>query len=285
METRDTDALYRFFQSHEKIVVLTGAGTSASSGIPTYRDEHGTWLRSTPIIHQDFLQDSSTRQRYWARSILGWPAVRDAQPNTAHIALASLEQTGRVQLLITQNVDRLHQRAGSTNVVDLHGRLDRVVCLNCSHHFDRERIQTQLTIDNAHLVQASAGLQPDGDADAPADLIHQLQVPVCPGCTGMLMPDVVFFGDTVPPQRVLSCMSAVESADAILVVGSSLQVFSGFRFCRRAAELGKSVGLINPGKTRADELAGLKLRADCGPLLQQLADRYLDTLSFVQPGH
>lgn len=270
----ELQTLHRFVESHDKIVVLTGAGISAPSGIPTYRDENGVWLRADPIKHQEFLLEHNSRRRYWGRSLMGWPAVSKARPSSGHIALETLERRQRIQLLITQNVDRLHQRAGSRNVVDLHGRLDRVRCLHCSALYHRDHIQQQLASANSELFTSASSPRPDGDADVPDHWIENIRVPDCDACGGMLMPDVVFFGGTVPRARVEHCMQAVAEADAILAVGTSLQVFSGYRFCRRAAELGKTIALINPGKTRADPLADLKLRSECGPLLTQLVSIY-----------
>ena len=269
----DIDALFNFVESNDNIVVLTGAGTSVASGIPTYRDALGTWHAATPITHDEFLRQASRRQRYWTRSMLGWPGVRDAQPNAAHVALCQLETMGKIGLLITQNVDRLHQRAGSSKVVDLHGRLDRVQCLDCSHYYARQQVQAQLERENPWLNKTGTAPRPDGDADVPQEWVKRLSVPTCTNCAGLLKPDVVFFGGTVPKGRVQTCMDAIEASDAILAVGSSLQVFSGYRFCRAAARMGKAVGLINPGITRADELASMKLHAECGPLLAELAHR------------
>lgn len=259
-----------FLHSNPRLVVLTGAGISLAGGIPTYRDEEGVWQHSEPIKHQEFLSEPSRRQRYWARSMRGWPGVRDAQPTAAHSALAALERAGRIDLVITQNVDRLHQRAGSAKVVDLHGRLDKVVCLQCSTSFCRNQIQVQLLQHNSNAVPADSA-KPDGDADLPEHVERQFHVPDCPQCHGTLMPDVVFFGGTVPKTRVQACMEAVERADALLVVGSSLQVFSGFRFCRHASQSGKPIAILNPGKTRADPLAALKIEGDCQALLHTFA--------------
>jgi len=264
--------LRRFLAEHARVVVITGAGISASSGIPTYRDRDGAWRHSEPITHQQFLQEPARRRRYWARSMLGWPTVRDAPPNGAHRALARLEQQGRIPLLITQNVDRLHQRAGSAAVIDLHGRVDRVRCLACAGNFCRETVQQRLLRDNPHHVAGAARLRPDGDADVPDELVAGFSVPDCPDCGGTLIPDVVFFGGTVPAERVQTCNDAIAAADAVLAIGSSLQVFSGFRFCRLASQLGKPLAIINPGATRADPLADLKLPAECEPLLTALAD-------------
>ncbi len=257
-----------------RLVVLTGAGISASSGIPTYRDAGGQWLYSEPVQHRDFLLEPATRQRYWTRSWFGWPGIRDARPNAAHRALARLEDAGAVELLVTQNVDRLHQRAGSRAVVDLHGRLDRVRCLACGEYSARETMQLRLGQENPHLAVpvASAETRPDGDMTLPDALARQTSVPACLACGGILMPDVVFFGGTVPNDRVTRVSSAIEGADVLLVVGSSLQVYSGYRFCRAAHAAGKPLVLINPGVTRADPIASLKLASPCEPLLDALAD-------------
>ncbi|MEH6582483.1 MAG: NAD-dependent protein deacetylase [Halioglobus sp.] len=264
------ESLEAFLASNPRIVVLTGAGISVASGIPTYRDREGIWRHSKPVQHQEFMTQPGRRQRYWARSMRGWPAVRDAQPTRAHSALANLEHCGQIDTVITQNVDRLHQRSGSKRVVDLHGRLDRVRCLDCEAMHCRDLIQKQLSLDNASFEEASA-TRPDGDADLPPELEVNFRVPDCNACGGTLMPDVVFFGGSVPKSRVETCIEAITRADALLSIGSSLQVFSGFRFCRLANELGKPVAIINPGKTRADEIAQLKIQVDCQKLLHTIA--------------
>lgn len=269
----DARSLENFLSHHRRVVVLTGAGISASSGIPTYRDAGGHWRASAPIKHQEFLTDPARRRRYWARSVAGWPAVRDARPNLGHFALARLERAQRIELLITQNVDRLHQRAGSRRVIDLHGRLDRVRCLDCGTLRSRNSVQRLLDPTNLATTGHPRDTLPDGDASISAVQIDQLHVPGCAHCGGILMPDVVFFGGTVPRERVAACKEAVLHSDALLAVGTSLQVYSGFRFCRLAAELDKPLAIINPGTTRADSLARLKLSSDCGPLLSRVADR------------
>ena len=254
--------LATFLLRHPKIVVLSGAGVSAGSGIPTYRDGDGRWLYREPIQHRDFLASDLTRKRYWSRSIVGWPHVRDAQPNECHRALALLEATERVELLITQNVDRLHQRAGSRRVIDLHGRLDRVRCLDCGLLEDRETVQLRLLALNHASELDGATARPDGDSDVPEAQLRGFAAPPCPNCAGVLMPDVVFFGGTVPAARVESCRAALDRADALLVVGSSLQVYSGYRFCRHALANDKPIAILNPGTTRADPIADLKIAAD-----------------------
>jgi NAD-dependent SIR2 family protein deacetylase len=280
----ETQILKRFLADHPSLVVLTGAGISAPSGIPTYRDRQGVWRHSAPITHQEFLGDPGQRQRYWARSLRGWPLVRDARPNAAHRALAQLEQQGHVRLLITQNVDRLHQRAGSNRVEDLHGRVDLVRCLQCQAVAARELVQQRLLHDNPHYQTGTAVARPDGDANIDEELVNTFATPACEECDGTLIPDVVFFGGTVPVLRVTSCMDAVASADALLVVGSSLQVYSGYRFCRQAEKLGKPVAIINPGTTRGDALASLKLNSECELLLAAVAGSHLGAEATASTG-
>ena len=250
--------------------MLTGAGISADSGIPPYRDDTGRWLHRAPILHRDFLDSEATRRRYWARSWHGWPVVRDALPNAAHRALAALEERQRLELLVTQNVDRLHQRAGSARVVDLHGRLDRVRCLSCERAVARDAIQERLLPGVTDTGATGTMPRPDGDMDIDTKLARQVQLPRCDHCAGDLMPDVVFFGGNIPRQRVETCNAAIARADALLVVGSSLKVFSGFRLCREAHRGGKPIAIVNRGATRADCLANLSLHCAAAPLLQQV---------------
>lgn len=272
------DTLYRFIQVHPRLLVLTGAGISLASGIPTYRDENGVWQRGTPLQHHDFIQKEAVRKRYWARSFVGWPSIAQAQPNAAHQALAKLEQFGLVEQLITQNVDNLHQAAGSKQVIDLHGNLQRVVCLQCANKTPRAEQQERLTELNPQLSSLQADVRPDGDAALPDDYFEHLQLPTCLVCSGILMPDVVFFGGTVPLERVENCLAALEKADALLVIGSSLKVYSGYRFCVRAKAWGKPIILLNPGNTRADELAQLHIRADGGEVLTELVECFFSQL-------
>jgi len=267
------DALIALIEDHPRIVALTGAGTSAGSGIPTYRNDRGEWQRSDPIQHDDFIRFPASRRRYWARSMAGWTCVSEARPNAAHYALVELERLGHISLLVTQNVDRLHQRAGHKAVVDLHGRLDRVRCLACGADLARNALQAELHALNPGYGEQVARLRPDGDAEVADHLVAQFRVPNCADCDGVLMPDVVFFGGGVPRERVERIQQTIEEADALLVVGSSLKVFSGFRFCRLAHQLGKPVIIINRGDTRADNLATLKLSADCEPSLVKLSSR------------
>jgi NAD-dependent SIR2 family protein deacetylase len=269
------ELLAEFIQAHQPLVVITGAGCSAASGIPTYRDDDGTWQRSTPIQHQDFVSKPESRQRYWARSLAGWPAVASARPNATHAAIKTLEDQDLCALVVTQNVDRLHQRNGQQVVIDLHGRLDRVHCLDCHHEVSREDMQIRLIEDNPHLPTSTTLLAPDGDADVPDNLIETIRVPDCDHCGGMLKPTVVFYGGSVPKLVVQRVYDAIDQASGVLVVGSSLMVFSSFRFCRHASRRGLPIAIVNAGKTRADDLATLKLDTACEitlPAAVQLLD-------------
>ena len=255
-----------------RLFVLTGAGPSAASGLETYRDRDGQWQHRRPIQHRDFIRDAHTRQRYWARSLLGWPAVHRARPNAAHEALAELEQAGHVDLVVTQNVDRLHQQAGSQRVIDLHGRLDRVHCLACERVSERQALQERLEALNPVFDAPVGRARPDGDRDLPDEDLEKFKVPACLQCEGVLMPQVVFFGGTVPRARGDSAMEALRRADALLAIGSSLQVYSGFRFCREAQRLGKPIAIVNPGTTRADSIANLRIHQEAAPALAQATD-------------
>ena len=266
----ETNQLLDFIQKHPRLVILTGAGISLQSGIPTYRDQNGVWMGSAPMQHQDFIQNLAVRQRYWARSFIGRSTIADAQPNPAHLAIATLEQSGFVELLITQNVDNLHQQAGSTKVIDLHGNLRDVHCLDCATRSSRDDLQQRIATLNPQLKGLAAEIRPDGDAILADEHVQQVHIPECTVCGGVLMPELVFFGGTVPVTRVQYCLDALQRADALLVIGSSLKVYSGFRFCLRAKEWNKPIALVNPGQTRADELASLHLKTDSATLLQSV---------------
>jgi NAD-dependent SIR2 family protein deacetylase len=259
--------LPEFVAIHQRLFVLTGAGCSTDSGIPDYRDANGGWKRAQPVTYQAFVGELSTRQRYWARSLIGWRRFGRAQPNAAHQALTRLEQQGKLTLLLTQNVDRLHQAAGSENVVDLHGRLDQVRCLVCEQRISRVDFQAELLRLNPAWADLDAADAPDGDADLEGQDFSRFQVPPCPHCEGMLKPDVVFFGENVPRQRVDAGMQALHDADAMLVVGSSLMVYSGYRFAYAAARAGKPIAAVNIGHTRADPLLTLKVEQSCAQAL------------------
>ncbi len=264
------DDLAAFIARHPRLLVLTGAGCSTDSGIPDYRDANGDWKRAQPVTYQAFVGSLQTRQRYWARSIVGFRKMRGIQPNDAHRALATLEAHDRIDVLVTQNVDGLHQAAGSRNVVDLHGRIDAVRCLACDARVARDTFQAELTRRNPAFAELDALAAPDGDADLEQVAFDTFEVPACTACGGLMKPDVVFFGEGVPPDRVERVMLALETADAMLVVGSSLMVYSGFRFVKAMAELGKPVAAINLGRTRADDLLTLKVEANCAEALRGL---------------
>jgi NAD-dependent SIR2 family protein deacetylase len=268
--------LVDFVARHRRLFVLTGAGCSTDSGIPDYRDADGEWKRAQPITFQTFVGSQYARQRYWARSLVGFRRLRAARPNDAHRALASLERRGQVARLVTQNVDGLHQAAGSENVIDLHGRIDVVRCLGCNRRTSREALQDEMTRRNPAFAALEALEAPDGDADLEAVAFDRFEVPACDACGGLLKPDVVFFGEGVPADRVQRAMAAIDVADAMLVVGSSLMVYSGYRFVRAMAEAGKPIAAVNLGRTRADDLLTLKLAANCADALGVLASRELD---------
>lgn len=254
------------------VLVLSGAGVSTGSGIPDYRDQSGQWKHRQPIQFRDFVGHEATRKRYWARSFIGWPRMAAAQPNPAHRALAALERRGLVQLLVTQNVDGLHQKSGSSNVVDLHGRLDQVVCLSCARALPRSELQQSLSALNPDWHGAPAESTPDGDADLGDRDTSRFRVVDCEACGGLLKPDVVFFGEHVPAPRVERSMAALDEARSLLVIGSSLMVFSGFRFPRAARKLGLPIAVLNRGRTRADDFAAVKVDAEAGAALQHVLE-------------
>jgi NAD-dependent SIR2 family protein deacetylase len=265
-------ALRDFIEAHPRLAVLSGAGVSTGSGIPDYRDEQGEWKRARPVEFRPFMTDPKVRQRYWSRSTVGWPIIHRAQPNGAHRALARLERLGYVDLLITQNVDGLHSAAGSRNVIDLHGRIDAVRCVS-GHTLARAGLQRQLLASNPEWSEYVGRVAPDGDVDLDGRDHSGFIVPDCPECGGILKPDVVFFGETVPKDRVDRAFDGVAKADALLVVGSSLMVYSGFRFAEAVAAAGKPVAAVNLGRTRADHLLALKISAPCEEVLSELSER------------
>jgi len=265
--------LIDFVARHPRLLVITGAGCSTAAGIPDYRDEHGAWKRREPMRYPVFVSDALARQRYWARSMLGWRTMAHAQPTAAHHALAQLERAGRINLLVTQNVDGLHQAAGSTNVVDLHGRIDTVCCLGCGTRSPRRALQQELMARNPAWLALDAHSLPDGDADLEGLDFAAFDVPACPHCGGVLKPDVVFFGESVPRERVAAVRTALAQADAVLVAGSSLMVYSGYRFVEEAVAAGKPVAAVNIGRTRADPLLSLKVETEVGRVLDELTAR------------
>lgn len=263
--------LAQWLSSHRQVLVLTGAGISTASGIPDYRDDSGVRRGRLPIQGSEFRQSEAARKRYWARSMLGWPRLAQATPNAAHRALAQLQQAGYLAGILTQNVDGLHQQAGSRAVIELHGSIHAVRCLACGTHYPRAEIQQELARCNPAFVHLQADALPDGDAQLEPQADAAFHVPACVACGGMLQPDVVFFGDGVPAGRSAQAEAATQACDAMLVIGSSLMVLSGFRFPRMAAAAGKPVVAINRGITRADDLLAFKLREDAESVLPRLA--------------
>lgn len=262
------DSLRRFLDRIPSVTVLTGAGVSTASGIPDYRDDNGKWKAATPVQFAEFAGSEDARRRYWARSYVGWQRFGQAEPNAAHRSLARLEAAGKVDTLITQNVDKLHSRAGSQRVIDLHGDLSRVRCIDCNETTSRADYQERIRAANPGWHARVFEFRPDGDAELADASYAEFNVPGCTSCGGRMKPDVVMFGENVPTQRVEEAMAAVDRSDALLVVGSSLMVFSGFRFARRAHEMGKPIAIVNRGATRADDLATLKIEADCAATLE-----------------
>ncbi len=267
--TPESISLAGFLEDADTLAVLSGAGVSTASGIPDYRDRNGERKHAEPIQYGEFVGSEAARKRYWARSYIGWQRFREARPNAAHRALADLEAAGKVDTLITQNVDRLHHDAGSDQVIELHGDLGKVRCIACGATVRRSAFQESLEDANRHWHAEVFRYKPDGDAELADSSYQRFAVPACGDCRGIMKPDVVMFGEGVPKRRVEQARAAVERADALLVVGSSLMVFSGFRFARRAAELEKPVAILNQGRTRADELATLKIDADCTRVLPE----------------
>lgn len=257
-----------------QVVVLSGAGLSTDSGIPDYRGENGSLRRHTPMTYQDFTGSQAGRRRYWARSFVGWRAMTRAAPNVGHHAVAALGDAGYLSAVITQNVDGLHHAAGSHETVELHGSLDRVLCLDCRETSSRAALDRRLRAANPDFRDVTAEINPDGDVELDERLVGGFKVVDCDACgDGVLKPDVVFFGENVPKPRVQQCYDHIDEARALLVLGSSLTVMSGLRFVRYAAKQGKPVAIVNQGRTRGDVHAGVRLDTRLGPALTELADR------------
>jgi NAD-dependent SIR2 family protein deacetylase len=251
----------------KSILVLTGAGVSTESGIPDYRGEGKT--ERHPMTFDVFMGTEQARARYWARSYVGWSVIANAKPNGSHFALAQAESLGRISHIITQNVDSLHQQAGSKKVTELHGRLDKVICMSCRQLLDRSKMDLLIEKLNPEIQKdLSVEFTPDGDAEVEATA--NFKIPNCPECFGILKPDVVFFGENVPAERVASTMEQLERSDVLLVAGSSLTVNSGMRFARAASKAGKPIVIVNVGPTKADELALAKIEAPTSIALEEL---------------
>jgi NAD-dependent SIR2 family protein deacetylase len=265
------DATLRGFVYGGGVVVLSGAGLSTESGIPDYRGPTGAMRRHAPMTYQAFVRSAQARHRYWARSHVGWRQIAGARPNAGHRAVAALQERGAVSGIITQNVDGLHQAAGATGVIELHGGLDRVVCLGCGARSSRLALDSRLRAANIEFAAAVERVNPDGDVELDDAELDGFVLVGCAACgCDLLKPDVVFFGENVPRPRVDACYGLVESATSLLVLGSSLTVMSGLRFVRRAVSLGIPVVIVNQGETRGDPLASCKIEAPLGPTLNAL---------------
>ncbi|MEL6302549.1 MAG: NAD-dependent protein deacetylase [Pseudomonadota bacterium] len=281
----DIARILELWPEQAQFAVLTGAGCSTGAGIPDYRDEKGEWKHARPVMYADFMAKLAVRQRYWSRSMLGWPRMAKAQPTECHTALADMQARGHLTGIITQNVDRLHQRSGS-EAIDLHGALDEVRCQNCGAQWPRSEWQQRIREANPNWQATVVDIQdaPDGDAILEGADYASFSVPDCELCGGIVKPEVVFFGENVPKSRVAAAYDMVDQAHGLLVVGSSLMVFSGLRFVRRAAQADKPVVIINRGVTRGDDVANLKIESEVSDTLSALAralrDRanvYIDT--------
>lgn len=264
------EALARLFEGRH-VAVLTGAGCSTESGIPDYRGPETRRRARNPVEYREFIRNPEARRRYWARAMLGWARMRDARPNAAHRALAELERCSAIRGVITQNVDRLHRRAGSERVVELHGALHEVKCLGCGQIESRDSVQRRMLELNPDFAIDELEIAPDGDAELAPEHVAKFRVATCTKCGGDLKPNVVFFGESVPRPVVERAFEILDESGALLVVGSSLAVFSGFRFVKRAAERGVPIGVLNLGPSRADDLASVRVDARAGAVLPALA--------------
>jgi NAD-dependent SIR2 family protein deacetylase len=262
-----------------RVAVLTGAGVSTDSGIPDYRGPDSP--PGNPMTIRQFTCDPVFRQRYWARNHVGWRHMDNTSPNAGHRALAALERAGVVTGVITQNVDLLHTKAGSRSVVNLHGSYAQVICLHCGHTMSRGQLASLLEAANPGFDAVRDGFAVAPDADAVVADTSSFRIVDCPSCGGMLKPDIVYFGENVPKDRVAQAYSLIDHADALLVAGSSLTVFSGYRFVRHASARGIPIAIVNRGPTRGDDLATVKVDAGCSPMLTLMADELVDNDSVI----
>ncbi len=269
-ERAGVEALTAFLAGGRSLV-LTGAGISTDSGIPDYRGVHRRTPAPKPMTFQEFTSGEEARRRYWARSTVGWAGMAERQPNAGHLAVTELERLGLTAGVVTQNVDGLHRKAGTRALIELHGDLALVTCLECGTREAREHFQGRLLAFNPEFAGLQVALLPDGDAALPDTLTQSFRVPVCTVCGGVLKPDVIFFGENVPRVRVDQASRWLAAADALLVLGSSLEVFSGYRFVKTAIAQGKPVAVVNQGPTRADAEASLRLDAGLGEVLPEVA--------------
>ena len=273
--------LVSFLRNNKNTIVLTGAGASTDSGVPDYRGPNGIYRSRPdyrPIMYQEFMSSSIARKRYWARSFLGWPKLQNAHPNKCHFALSELEQQGVVSSIITQNVDGLHQAAGSQNVLELHGSLENVICQSCNTKHDRAQLQTIMGRLNPSLLQfdntkgsgdVASSMNPDGDSDVQFDY-SKIEVPYCQKCSSILKPDVVFFGENMKDCVRDESFRRIHEASALLVIGSSLAVFSAFRLVRAAHNLQIPIAILNLGSTRGDSWSDIRIDANCSSVLDKV---------------
>ncbi|KAJ8713022.1 hypothetical protein PYW08_008326 [Mythimna loreyi] len=278
----DIEVLKDFLSKYKNILILTGAGISTESGIPDYRSEEvGLYARTNhkPIQYQEFVKYPKVRQRYWARNFIGWPRFSSVQPNNTHLAIRELEKMGKVTSIVTQNVDRLHHKAGSENVIELHGTGYIVKCMKCPYEISREELQVELMKNNPFMENSFTMIRPDGDVDLPKEQVDKFRAPLCPKCEGPLKPDIVFFGDNVPKARVEEIRSKVSSSDAVFVLGSSLTVYSSYRIILQARDEHKKIALLNIGPTRADDIVDFKISTKCGDILPELCNSVKKNLS------
>ncbi|KAG8455794.1 hypothetical protein GDO86_001840 [Hymenochirus boettgeri] len=277
------EQLQEFVSQFHRLFVITGAGISTESGIPDYRSEGvGLYSRTErrPIQHAEFVKSEAARRRYWARNFVGWPQFSSHEPNAAHIALCKWERSGRLQWLVTQNVDALHTKAGQCRLSELHGCTHRVICLGCQKVIKRSHLQERFLSLNPMWNEQAHGIAPDGDVFLTDEQVANFQVPVCEKCGGILKPHVTFFGDTVNQAFVISLYEHLNQADAMLIVGSSMQVYSGYRFALKAKEKHLPIAILNIGPTRADHLASVKVHARCGDILPHIL--LLDQFSAIE---
>ena len=264
--------LAQFISSNKPVLVLTGAGCSTDSGIFDYRDERGNWKVEPPQNYSRYMKSEVARRRYWSRSMSGWPRFSSAKPNAAHNAIAALEDAELVHYLVTQNVDDLHQQAGQRHLIPLHGLLKNVICLECGRFYDRGRLQERLLEWNSELVGNVQLHAPDGDAilDRPVD--HRFKVPYCDSCGGIVKPDVVFFGESVPEERAKAVSAALEQCNGLLLVGTSVMVYSSYRICKQAFKLRMPVAAVNRGDTRVDDALCLHVRENVSEVFSALSE-------------
>lgn len=269
----DVHKFKEFIHNSKRLLVITGAGISTESGIPDYRSEGvGLYARSSsrPVQYQDFVKKADMRQRYWARNFVGWPTFSSVLPNKTHMILSEWETIGNLHWLVTQNVDALHYKAGSKNLTELHGSAHRVECLDCKHMISRPDLQEMIKRDNPIWHSESVDMAPDGDVQLSQEQINGFNVPSCKKCGGVLKPEIVFFGDNVPRPRVNFVFNKVKESDSLLVLGSSLEVYSGYRFVNAAHEQKKPIAIVSIGPTRADKLANIKINTKCSEILSHI---------------